>query len=436
MSKLLLLSLILWLSLFKGVAQEDTWNLKKCISVAMKNNLDIQVKQLEIAIAMKNHYNPLYQMLPTVNMNADHSYNFGSTIDPSTNARVSSNIQLDNFYLNTQMELLNFNTLASEAKNRIDIKKARINKNLIEYEYKLRILEQYFQTLYTQELVKIQEEQYQNTIYNTDRVRKEVELGNKPKSDLYDIQLTLAQEEKRISETTQLFSVQRLQLFQIMNHIPKNINNITFMPLIAANNTVYDYNTELAYNPQILLAKINTKSSQKEIAIQRANAMPSLTAYYGFSSFYSQPLNQQDVAVNDFWTQVDHNKNHQLGLQLTIPVFNGFKNSRKVKTATLALKKSKLEQANEIVKVQQQIDQVKLKKKQYKGLEEKLDNTVFYAKESFRTTESKFLNGQVEAVIYTTVKNQLLSSQYDKLKNNLLIQYSNLKIHLLRTASL
>lgn len=436
MNKHLLLNIIVWLSLFSGLAQDNVWSIEECIATAMDNNLDIKLEQLEIAIAKKNYNNPIYQMLPSVHMTADHSYNFGSTIDPGTNGRVSSNIQLDNLYLNTQMELLNFGTLATEARNKIDIDKAKLNKSVIEYEYKLRILEHYFQVLYTQELIKIQEEQYENTIYNVKRVTKEVELGNKPKSDLYDIQLTSALEEKRISETKQLFDIQRLQLFQMMNFEPENINNISFMSLFKTIESDYKYNMELAYNPKILLAKMNSKGSKKEIAIQRAASMPSITAYYGLSSFYSRPLNQQDPVINDFWSQVDNNKNHQLGLQLAIPIFNGFKNSRKVKSATIALKQSKLQQANEIEKVAQEIDREEMKKNQYEDLEEKLENTVFYAKESYRTTESKFLNGEVEAIIYTTVKNQLLSSQYEKLKNQLLIQYSQLRINLLRTASL
>src|SRR5690606_21258199 len=127
MNKHLLLNIIVWLSFFNGLAQDNVWSIEECIATAMDNNLDIKVEQLEIAIAKKNYNNPIYQMLPSVHMTADHSYNFGSTIDPGTNRRVSSNIQLDNLYLNTQMELLNFGTLATEARNRIDIDKAKLN---------------------------------------------------------------------------------------------------------------------------------------------------------------------------------------------------------------------------------------------------------------------------------------------------------------------
>lgn len=64
---------------------------------------------------------------------------------------------------------------------------------------------------------------------------------------------------------------------------------------------------------QYNLPKKYSTSSKKEIARQRAAAMPSLRAYYGLSSFYWQPINHSEIADNEFWTQLDNNKNQQLG---------------------------------------------------------------------------------------------------------------------------
>ena len=54
--------------------------------------------------------------------------------------------------------------------------------------------------------------QFKNAVFNLDRISKEVEIGRKPKSDLYDVQLSFAQEEKRILETEQLYG----QLFDVI----------------------------------------------------------------------------------------------------------------------------------------------------------------------------------------------------------------------------
>ena len=84
------------------------------------------------------------------------------------------------------------------------------------------------------------------------------------------------------------------------------------------------------------------------------------------------------------------------------------------------------------IKIEQQIELENMRKKQYIKLSGNLKNTLKYAQESFKTTQSKFTSGKIDAVGYNSVKNQLLSSEYDFLKNTLLLQYASLKINLIQ----
>jgi outer membrane protein len=65
-------------------------------------------------------------------------------------------------------------------------------------------------------------------------------------------------------------------------------------------------------------------------------------------------------------------------------------------------------------------------------LQNKLMEKLRYAKASLITTQAKFISGKVEAILYSTVKNQLLAAEYELLKNNLQLQYIDLKINLLK----
>jgi outer membrane protein len=60
------------------------------------------------------------------------------------------------------MNLIDFKALANAQKNKIDIEKAKADQEVIENEYKLQLLESYYQALFTQELLKIQKEQFKN----------------------------------------------------------------------------------------------------------------------------------------------------------------------------------------------------------------------------------------------------------------------------------
>jgi outer membrane protein len=72
----------------------------------------------------------------------------------------------------------------------------------------------------------------------------------------------------------------------------------------------------------------------------------------------------------------------------------------------------------------------------YLQLQNKLIEKQGYAKASLTTTQAKFTSGKVEAIVYSAVKNQMLSAEYEVLKNRLQLQYIDLRINLLKRDSL
>lgn len=408
--------------------QENSWPLQKCIEFGMKNSIEIKISQLEVKKSQKLHNSVVNQLLPTVNFTGNQSYNFGSTIDPATNGRVSSNIQNDNFFLNAQMNLIDFKALASSKRTKIDLEKSKADLAVIENEYQLQILESYYQALFTQELLKIQKEQFKNAEFNFSRIEKEVEIGSKPKSDLYDMQLSFAQEEMKIMQTEQLLFIQKKQLFQLIN-----VSDVSIAEVVLEF-PIYNESVETSFesNPKIIAAKLVYKSSLTDTKLERANNLPTLTAYYGFSTFYYKPLNQPNATVDDFNKQIGDNKNQQVGLQLNVPIFNGFRTNKRISAAKIETDKSKWLLEQEKTKIKNQIDIEIQNKENYEQLDKKLAELKSYANTSFRTSQSKFVSGIIDAVVFSSVKNQLLSAEYDLLKNRLQIQFTINKINLIQ----
>ena len=93
-------------------------------------------------------------------------------------------------------------------------------------------------------------------------------------------------------------------------------------------------------NPKIKSAELNYKSSLKELSNQRANNLPVLSTFYSISSFYYKPLNQSNADVASFSNQIGDNKNQQVGLQLSVPIFNGFRNNKKNVAAKIETEKT------------------------------------------------------------------------------------------------
>jgi outer membrane protein len=428
MNKKVFLVVLLYTFCPSVFGQDNSWPLQKCIAEAMKNAIEIKIEQLNVKKAQKQHNSIVNQMLPNVSFTGNQSYNFGSTIDPATNGRVSSNIQNDNFFLNAQMNLIDFKAFATAQKTKIEIEKAKAQLAIIENEYQLQILESYYQALFTQELLKIQKEQFKNAQFNLNRVTKEVEIGSKPKSDLYDIQLSFAQEELRMMETEQLLLLQKTQLFQLMNVKEVALADVVLENYIPASASVASVTLS---HPKIKFAELNYQSIRKDTQLERANNLPTLTTYYGFSTFYYKPLNQPNAVVADFNQQISDNKNHQLGIQLNLPVFNGFRNNKRISAAKIESEKSQYDIAQEKLKVDNQIALENQNRNNYQKLFAKLQETKTYAEASFRTSQAKFSSGVIDAIVFSSVKNQWLNAEYDLLKNQLQQQYVDLKINLL-----
>ncbi len=423
------LFILLFLIIINSNAQENTWSLEQCIALGLENSLEVKIKQIEIKRTQKKHNSIANNLLPTVGFDANQSYNFGSTIDPSTNGRVSSNIQYDNFFLSARMNLIDFNKIATSQVTKLDIERAKVEQEVLENEYKLQIAESYFTALYTQELLKIQESQFENAKSNLQRIEKEENIGSKPKSDLYDMQLSLALEEKTILETKQLLQIQKRQLFQLLNADKIEIEGLILIPYFSSNS---NQNSTLFSNPKVRLAQLVYELAQKRIRQIRGTNLPSLSAFYNYSTFYYKPLNQPDVMVNSFSNQFADNKNQQIGLQLSIPIFNGFRNAKNVKALKFENEKEKVVLNLEDLKLKQQIQIEEEKIKQITFLETKLLAINELNKKTFQTSQSKFEAGKIEAVVFSSVRNQLLQSEYDVLKNDLQQQYTILKLNLIK----
>jgi outer membrane protein len=414
--------------------QENPWSLTKCMDLALQNNIEIKIRQLEIKRTQQSQNSVLNRMLPVANLYGEQGYNFGSSIDPSTNGRVSSNFQNDNFYLNAKTNLIDFNAFSNAKKDKINIELAKVEKEVIENEYKLQILESYYQALYTQELLKIQKEQLKQASFNLDRVTKEVTIGSKPQSDLYDMQLSFSEEENRNLETEQLYGIKKTQLFQLMNVMDVVTDDIVLEPYLKE--ITADTSENTPYNPKIKFAELNYQSSLKSIGVDRANNLPVLSAYYGFSTFYYKTLNQTNADTDSFKNQLADNKSQQVGMQLNVPVFNGFRNNKKIDASKIESEKSKLAIEQEKQQLDKQVALEEQNKRNYLQIQNKLLEKQKYAKASLTTTQAKFISGKVEAIVYSSVKNQFLSAEYDVLKNNLQIQYIDWKVNLIKFSRL
>lgn len=442
MKRLYYFHIVMLILLVPKLKAQQVLTLQQCLQTGLKNTPDFQLKQLDILTAEITHRSPVLEYLPTVSLSGTHTYNIGSVIDPATNNRVSSRIQSDNLGLNANMNLLDFNVFTTARRNKIAALKANADKQATEAEYTLTLLDNYINVLYSQELLKIQLSQFENAKFNLNRITQEVSLGSRPKSDLYDMQMSYSQEESSMLQTKQLLYNQKLLLLQLINDtayqpddiVLENITTSTALEEITVQQTLDE---ATGVSPAVKSAELGIQVSRKNVAIERNNYLPVISAFYSYSSFYYLPLNQPgSAAVGPFFSQLNDNKNHYVGVQLSIPVFNGLKTRRNVQLAKVEERKSTVKLEQEKIKLRQALEQETAKKQQNTALAVKLEEARTYAEKSFTTTQSKFSSGLVNAIVFTASKNQLLTAEYNLLKANVTAAYAGIKLHFLQYNSL
>src|ERR1700722_1126764 len=109
MKKLLLLPLFCILY-FIGLAQ-DKWDLKKCVDFAVSNN--ISVKQTDVQARLAELTLKQYQLsrLPTLFFGGNVGYSSGQSQDPVTFALITTGLWSNQYFLQTNLNFFNFNSL-------------------------------------------------------------------------------------------------------------------------------------------------------------------------------------------------------------------------------------------------------------------------------------------------------------------------------------
>src|SRR5690606_6752327 len=126
---------IIFISLIFGnltlSAQEKSWTLEECIEYALENDLALRETALNQDFYQKEITGAYGNLLPSAGLYADHQYNFGSVINPTTNTRVSSDIRSNSVNFSSNVELFNWG-------NFVRIKSAKLKKEKAGFDLEIK----------------------------------------------------------------------------------------------------------------------------------------------------------------------------------------------------------------------------------------------------------------------------------------------------------
>lgn len=382
------ISLLFTLIAIAGQSQSKKWTLKECVNYALENNISIKQTDLENKVATINKSDAIGNFLPTLNANSSHSWNIGlnqnittglleNQTTQFTSAGISSNIAIYNG-LQNQNRFRRANLTAIAAQYQLTKMKDDISLN---------VANAFLQILFNKENLKVQNEQQSNTEKQIKRTQELVNAGSVPRGDLLDIKATLAANKQAaiVAENTLLLSrlslAQLLQFenFQDFDIVDSNYSVLESATMLQSPKAIYEKAKE--QRVELKLAKTNLEIAERDVKIAKGAYQPTLSGFYSFNTRASdngrvvdvvtnsasptsvvgfvQGTNQQVLRPNftpiiggplPLFDQFSSNKGHSFGLQLTIPILNGFSVKNGVARSKINLERSK------IVYSQQELD--------------------------------------------------------------------------------
>lgn len=421
--KILRVLLVLALS-SQQINAQTIWDLKRCISYAMENNL--QIKQAGIAALNANYsyQTSKYSLLPSLNADASHTYNFGRGIDPTTNIYISNRqIQANSFSLSSSATL--FNGGQKQYQRQVaslewqaslqDLKKAQNDVSM-------NIAIAYLNVLFTQEQIQIAARQFELTKEQRIRTSRLVEVGNISELSLLDVDAQLANEESNLVGAQNNFTLAKLKLIQLLQ-LPMNmdlqVDTLHFsLDAVRIPSTDASEIFEFARKsqPYILSQQIRLLEASKQTYVRRAGFYPSLNVFGSIRTSYSSAM--MDYTVDpfhptkiSFTDQITQNYGKALGLSMSVPIFNGMQTNYSFQKARLAELNASYNLQSAELSLQQEVTQAIAN---WKAALAKFESTQKYAismQAAFDANSKKLNAGIINILEFNTAKNNLAKSQ-------------------------
>ncbi len=445
--KILLLSICAFLLLSSLHAQDsigNTLNLRQCVDIAIKNNLQVQQSQTQMDVNRVSWKQAKDNLLPQINASASQGINFGRSINPYTNQYIDQQINTGNYGVNANLTLFNGLQLQNAIKqtsyaydaSRMDWQQQKDNITL-------NVILDYLQILSNQDLLEISKRQAFVDSQQVARLEIQNQQGAIAPATLYDLQGQYANDLVTIVNGVNALEISKVNLFQLLNVPYKKDVQYESVPIDLAlpqlpttSDSIYQIALQL---PLIKAADLRVKSFEKALQVARGQYYPSLVAYGSVSSNYSSAAETDlpgtntiittsnsdyvtvggtDYFINSkgtntitnkipFGDQFKNNRYTQIGIQLNIPIINYFRARNNVKIAKLNLQNYRNVAAQTRNQLQQLVEQSYQNMIAAHGQYQSYVDQVNAYQQSFRAAEIKFNNGAITSVDYVIAKNNV-----------------------------
>lgn len=394
-------------------AENEIWNLGKCMEYALAQNIDMQKGLIVIEESQINTKQARAQWQPSLSFSTSHSINNSPWV-PEGKENTSYN---GNYSIGAGWTVFN------GFKRKYNIKQQELQEEIantdikeIEEDLKVAVLSDYIQVLYAIENLKSKKNSMEVAEAEYSRSKELYEAGAISKSDFSQIEAQYVKEKYQLVVAENDLANAKLNLKLLLRLDPSTefdvfapeISSETILAQIPDKNTIYE--NALNSRPDIKNAELNEQMSELKIKSAKAGYYPSINLNAGISSGHNS------ISDLNFGNQMKQNFGENVGLSLNYSILDNRNRKSEVE-------KAKLNQQTISLQTEQIKDNLKktIESAYNDAIAAQLSYVASYsseksAEESFNLTKEKFDLGIKNPFEMLNEKNTLLNAQQQTLQ--------------------
>jgi outer membrane protein len=448
---MIVLSVVLFLGSASIQAQTEPWTLKRAVEHALENNIQIRQAYLSTLDAKAAKSEAIGGFLPSVNINANHSWNIGLNQNITTGLLEDVTTQFTNASVSVGVNLYR------GGQNMIQL--VRSNLALLASQYQIEDMKEdvalyvangYLQAVFNREAVNIETAQLELTGAEYQRTKEQVQAGVLPEGDLFEMEAILASQEQQLVIAENQYIMAKLSLAQLL--LVQDYENFEIaeedFPIDGQEILVRQPKDLVAkaldYRNEIKLALTNIDIAKTDLRLAKSVSKPVLSGFYSYSSRISyadrleptnsfdlvkigvveptgesvvRPVyNQRVVGALSIEEQLKLNDGHNFGLSLNIPILNGFSLKNNIERSKVNVERSEFQYKQQVLDLENSINQA------YNdciGAQQAFDaaqKTLVAREKAYTYAQSRFEAGTSTAFEFSQAKLQYESAQSDWLR--------------------
>ena len=353
-------------------AQDNKWDLKRCVEYAITNSISVKQSEIQSKFSQLSYDQARWSRGPNVDFNNNTGFQFGRSIDPTTNQFTNTELLFQQYNINANITIFNWNRIKNNilaSRYERDAGKADVSK--AQNDIALMVATSFLQALMSKEQANIAAVQLSQTMAQLAVTRRRVAAGALPELNALELEGQLARDSSALIAAQTNAELNLLQLKSSMNldaAMPFDIYVpfVDKIPVISLAELQPEavYAAALKTQPAQRANDIRLRSLNAALKAARAQAYPTVTGFGGLGTNFAgtnqefrnftfngygapnpangavnvngvlTPVQNPDISVvtgkkslfeqwQGWGNQIDRNFRQNFGISISVPIISG-----------------------------------------------------------------------------------------------------------------